>query len=100
MKAAGERTWMNGEPDFNKTDKPTLADLWRLEAVTHGARTQIERRDGGGGGVGVGGCKEGRRAGEIKAKGTPCFIDVCLSTAFQKEANELKQDLKKKTNRK
>lgn len=50
MKAAGKRTWMNGEPGFNKIDKPTLADLWRLEAVTHGARTQIERRDGGGGG--------------------------------------------------
>lgn len=55
MKAAGEWTWMNGEPDFNKTDKPTLADLWRLKAVTHGARTQIERRDGGGGGEAGGG---------------------------------------------
>lgn len=43
-----------------------------------------------------GGVKEGRRAGGIKAKGTPCFIDVCLSTAFQKEANELKQDKNKR----
>lgn len=60
MKAAGERTWMNGEPGFNKTDKPTLADLWRLEAVTHGARTQIERRDGRGGGG------EGRGVGGVK----------------------------------
>lgn len=43
----------------------------------------------------VGGVKEGRRAGGIKAKESPCFIDVCLSTAFQKEANELRQDKKK-----
>lgn len=68
---------------FNKTDRLTLTDLWRLQVVTHRPGTQIKggesvrresclgqlRREGGEG-------KRGRKI-EQRLQGVTCFIDVC-----------------------
>lgn len=74
---------------FNKTDRLTLTDLWRLQVVTHKPGTQIK----GGEGVRRESCfghlrgrrggreREEGRAEEAEAIGDPCFIDLCLSTA-------------------
>lgn len=79
---------------FNKTDRLTLTDLWRLQVVTHRPGTHIKRGEG----VRRGSCfghlrGRGRerargRAGRIKAIGSPCFIRF----VFRKEENIKKQE--------
>lgn len=81
---------------FNKTDRLTLTDLWRLQVVTHRPGTHIKRGEG----VRRGSCfghlrgrGRGRerargRAGRIKAIRSPCFIRF----VFQNEENIKKQE--------